>query len=270
MLQRVRESSDYIRRRIKGNPEIAIVLGTGLGDFGDRIRDKIEIPYADIPNFPISTVEGHRGCLLFGELEGKYVMAMQGRFHYYEGYEMSEVTFPIRVICELGCKKLVLTNASGGVNINLRPGDLMLVEDHINPSGISPLRGKNMDEYGPRFPDVSDLYSKQFNGRILVEASEMGIRLALGVYCYMPGPQFETAAEIRMARTLGADVVGMSTVPEAIVAAHMGMRVTGISCVTNMGTGVLDGPIDHAGVNEVAKNAEEAFSQLLCKIVEVS
>lgn len=270
MLEKVRESSDYIRKRIEEIPEIAIVLGTGLGDFGDRIQDRSVIPYGDIPNFPVSTVEGHKGCLLFGKVEGKNVIAMQGRFHYYEGYDMSEVTFPIRVIYELGCRKLILTNASGGVNTNFKPGDLMLIEDHINPSGISPLRGKNLEEYGPRFPDVSDLYSRQFNGKILVEASEMRIRLALGVYCYMPGPQFETAAEIRMARILGADVVGMSTVPEAIVAGHMGMRVTAISCVTNMGTGVFDGPIDHAGVNDVAKNAEETFSSLLRKIIEVS
>lgn len=270
MLQKIKESSRYIRDRITGVPEVAIVLGSGLGSFGDRIEDRVVIPYAEIPNFPVSTVEGHKGCLLFGRLEGKYVIAMQGRFHYYEGYEMSEVTFPIRVFYELGCRKLILTNAVGGVNTYLKPGNLMLIEDHINFSGISPLRGKNLDEYGPRFPDISDIYSRQFNGRILVEAAEMGVYLSLGIYCYMPGPQYETAAEIRAARLLGGDVVGMSTVPEAIVAAHMGMRVTGISCVTNMGTGIVDIPIDHAGVTEVVKNSEENFTALLRKVIEVS
>ncbi|MDO4753771.1 MAG: purine-nucleoside phosphorylase [Bacillota bacterium] len=270
MEQKIKESSRFIQDQVKEVPEVAIVLGTGLGDFGSSIEERVVIPYEEIPHFPVSTVEGHAGCLLFGKLAGKYVIAMQGRFHYYEGYDMAQVTFPIRVFYELGCRKLVLTNAVGGVNVDFRPGQLMLIEDHINFGGISPLRGKNLDDYGPRFPDVSDVYSKEFNGRILAEAQNMGMHPAKGVYCYMPGPQFETAAEIRMARILGADVVGMSTVPEAIVAAHMGMRVTGISCVTNMGTGVLDGPIDHAGVNEVAKSAEGDFGALLRKIVELS
>lgn len=270
MLHKIKESGAYIRGRIGEIPEIALVLGTGLGSFGEKIEAKIVIPYTEIPNFPLSTVEGHKGCLIFGKLNGKYVIAMQGRFHYYEGYEMSEVTFPIRVFYELGCRKLILTNAVGGVNTDLQPGDLMLIEDHINMGGISPLRGKNLEEYGPRFPDVSNLYCKKWNADILREASKMGITLSSGVYCYMPGPQFETAAEIRMIRVLGGDVVGMSTVPEAIVAAHMGMSVMGISCVTNMGTGVWDVPVDHAGVNAVAEKSGENFAAVLKKAIEIS
>lgn len=270
MSDTIKQSANYIKEIIGEAPEIALILGTGLGDFAEQIGDRIVIPYEDIPNFPVSTVEGHAGRLIFGISEGRRVIAMQGRFHYYEGYSMEEVTLPIRVFYELGCRTLILTNAVGAVNREYKPGDLMLIEDHINFAGISPLRGKNPEEYGPRFPDVSDIYSKRMNERISEEASKLGIPLHRGVYCYMTGPQFETAAEIRAVRILGGDVVGMSTVPEAITAAHMSMRVTGISCITNMGTGVNEGPIDHEGVNDVAKGAEARFSALVKKIVEIS
>lgn len=269
-VRHIEEASDALKRRFGHTPDIALILGTGLGDFADRIEEAVAVPYGEIPHFPVSTVEGHAGRLIFGKIGEKYVLAMQGRFHYYEGYDLGEVTFPLRVMYRMGCRKLVVTNAAGGVNRELYPGALMLLDDHINFAGISPLRGANLAEFGPRFPDVSDIYSREFNEKTARLAEELGIRLFRGVYCYMTGPQFETAAEIRMIRILGGDVVGMSTVPEAIVAAHMGMRVTGISCVTNMGTGVLDGPIDHEGVNRVAKSVEEEFTALVRAIVAAS
>lgn len=269
IVKKIKEAAAYIGERIRAVPDIAIVLGTGLGDFASNIENPVFIPYAEIPHFPVSTVEGHVGRLVIGELSGKTVLAMQGRFHYYEGYSLEQATFGVRVIRELGCINLLLTNAAGGVNKDFSAGDLVLVDDHINLSGISPLRGANLDEYGTRFPDMADVYSREFNERVAEAAGALGVQLRRGVYVFMPGPQFETAAEIRMARVIGGDVVGMSTVPEAIVAAHMKMRTTCISCVTNMGTGVLDAPIDHAGINMVAKRAEANFTKIVKKIVEM-
>ncbi len=270
IIAKIKEASAYIRSITRAVPNIAIVLGTGLGDFASNVENPVIIPYGEIPHFPVSTVEGHAGRLVIGGLCGKTVLVMQGRFHYYEGYSLEQATFGVRVVRELGCSNLLLTNAAGGVNVEYKPGDLVLVQDHINLSGISPLRGPNLAEYGTRFPDMADVYSREFNERVAAAAAEIEVQLRRGVYVFMPGPQFETAAEIRMARVIGADVVGMSTVPEAIVAAHMRMRTTCISCVTNMGTGVLDAPIDHAGINEVAKQAESNFTKIVCKIVEMS
>lgn len=266
-MKKVKEARDCILSKIRQKPDIAVVLGTGLGGFGECLENPIVIPYEEIPHFPVSTVQGHAGRFLFGEMEGRNVLLMQGRFHYYEGYSPEQVTFPIRVIFDLGCTHLVLTNAAGGVNRDVSSGDLMLIEDHILLGAPSPLRGANWDDYGPRFPDSADVYSKAFNSEVENMARELEIPLRKGVYFFMPGPQFETAAEIRMIRTLGGDVVGMSTVPEAIVASHMKMRVTGISCVTNMGTGVLETPIDHDGIQDVARKVEAKFAALVRRII---
>ncbi len=268
MVNKIKEASNYIKDKIKNTPEIALVLGSGLGVVGDMVENPIYIDYKDIPNFPVSTVVGHKGRLVLGEFEGKHVVIMQGRFHYYEGYTMEEVTFPTRVLYELGVRKLVLTNACGGVNPNFRPADLMLIEDHINIMGVTPLRGKNLDEYGERFPSMLDVYSKEFNKKVLAEAEALGIKLQRGTYFFMTGPQYETPAEIRLIHKLGGDVVGMSTAPEATVAAHMKMRVTGISCVTNM-TGDAAEDIKHEDVMDVSKIVEEKFVSLIKRIVAI-
>ncbi len=269
MMENIKEASAFIQSKIDRTPEIAMVLGSGLGVVGELLEEPVYIEYSDIPNFPVSTVVGHKGRLVFGMLEGKDVVIMQGRFHYYEGYSMQECTFPIRVFYELGIRKLVLTNAAGGVNSSLAPADLVLLEDHINIMGVSPLIGKNMDEYGTRFPSLLDVYSKEFNKKVEAEAEALGIGLKKGVYFYMTGPQYETAAEIRLVRAMGGDVVGMSTVPEAVVAAHMQMRTTGISCVTNM-TGDAVEDLKHEDVMEISRQVEDKFVALVRRIVAIS
>lgn len=232
------ESSLYINERIDCIPDIAIILGSGLGSLADEVTDKVEISYDEIPNFPSSTVEGHSGKLIVGKIYGKDVVVMQGRFHYYEGYNMDEVTFPIRVFTLLGVTKLIVTNAAGGINRKFKAGDLMLITDHINISGLSPLRGKNYSEFGERFPSMTDAYSPRLIelAKKVANAKELErkINLQEGVYAFMPGPQYETKAEIKMLSTLGADAVGMSTVPEVISASHSGIEVLGISCITNL------------------------------------
>ncbi len=255
-------------RRACGKADIGIVLGSGLGGFGDALIGARRIAYSDIPGFPVSTVEGHAGEFATGTLRDKRVIIMSGRFHSYEGYGMDSVTMPIRVMSLLGVRTLILTNAAGGVNTDFAPGDLMLITDYLNMSGRNPLRGKNLDAFGPRFPDMTDAYSRELRAMALEKATQLNITLQQGVYCWMNGPSFETPAEIRMLRLLGADAVGMSTVPETIVARHSGMRVLGVSSITNMAAGVLDEPINHEEVLAMGERTREKFSSLLDAIID--
>ena len=262
------KSIDYIKGKIKNQPEIGIVLGSGLGDFADAIEDKIEIPYTEIPGFPVSTVKGHDGKLIFGKINSKEVCVMKGRIHYYEGYDIKEVVYPIEVLAGLGIKTLILTNAAGGVNTDFEPADLMIINDHINLMGKNPLIGPNDEDFGPRFPDMTDLYNKDLIEVAEKSAKKLGIDIKEGVYMYFTGPSYETAAEVRMARILGADAVGMSTVPEAIIARHRGLKILGISTITNMSTGILDTPLDHTEVVEVGQEVAGKFKELLKEIIE--
>lgn len=262
------KSIDYIKEKIKNQPEIGIVLGSGLGDFADAIEDKIEIPYTEIPGFPVSTVKGHDGKLIFGHINSKEVCVMKGRIHYYEGYDIKEVVYPIEVLAGLGIKTIILTNAAGGVNTDFEPADLMIITDHINLMGKNPLIGPNDENLGPRFPDMTDLYNKELVEVAENSAKKLGIDIKEGVYMYFTGPSYETAAEVRMARILGADAVGMSTVPEAIIARHRGLKILGISTITNMSTGILDTPLDHTEVVEVGKEVAGKFKELLKEIIE--
>lgn len=262
---KIQQASNYITQRINKKPTIGLVLGSGLGILADEIQDKTIIDYHEIPHFPISTVKGHAGRLILGELEGNFVVAMQGRFHYYEGYSMEEVTFPIRVMKSLGVKLLFVTNAAGGVNKAYEPGDLMLIADHINWGFDNPLIGKNYDILGQRFPDTSTVYHKNYRDLIKNIAQESNIKLQEGTYMMFTGPNYETPAEVRMARILGADAVGMSTVPEVIVAAHSGLRVVGISCITNMAAGILDQPLNHQEVIETADKVKDLFIAIVKK-----
>jgi len=265
---KLKQTADHIRHKIVKTPYIAVVLGSGLGNLANYMSNIIEIPYEEIPNFPRTTVAGHEGRLIFGELGGRDIVAMKGRFHYYEGWNMEEVVFPIRIFKLLGVENLLLTNAAGGINTQFRPGDLMLIKDHIGLFAENPLRGANIDELGPRFPDMSHIYDRE-----LVEmAAECAIRLHCdlrrGIYAYTKGPSFETPSEIRALKCLGADAVGMSTVPEAIAARHMGMRVLGISCITNMAAGVLEQTLNHEEVIEAGKKVEQKFSALVTEIIK--
>lgn len=262
------KSIDYIKGKIKNQPEIGIVLGSGLGDFADSIEDKIEIPYTEIPGFPVSTVKGHDGKLIFGKINSKEACVMKGRIHYYEGYDIKEVVYPIEVLAGLGIKTLILTNAAGGVNTDFEPADLMIINDHINLMGKNPLIGPNDEDLGPRFPDMTDLYNKDLIEVAEKSAKKLGIDIQEGVYMYFTGPSYETAAEVRMARILGADAVGMSTVPEAIIARHRGLKILGISTITNMSTGILDTPLDHTEVVEVGQEVAGKFKELLKEIIE--
>lgn len=260
---KIRSAAAYILDRISVRPTVGMVLGSGLGDFADTLEDAVSIPFSQIPNFPTPTVPGHVGALVFGRKQGRDVVVLQGRIHYYEGLSQQELTLPIRVLAPLGIRTLVLTNACGGVNLSFHPGDLMLISDHINLSGSNPLIGPNLDSFGPRFPDCCDIYTAALRATIKEKAVAAGISLQEGVYGMYSGPNYETPAEIRMYRILGADVVGMSTVPEALVAAHCGIRVVGISCVTNMAAGVLPQKLSHAEVIEVAAQVHDKFQNLL-------
>jgi purine-nucleoside phosphorylase len=251
-----------------GIADIAVVLGSGLGDYVEALTDAEHIDYKDIPHFPESTVPGHKGRWHTGMLYGKRVCMMQGRFHAYEGYDLKEVTLPVRVMQKLGVKTLIVTNAAGGVNLNFNAGDLMLINDVINLSGKNPLTGPNLDEFGPRFPDMSRALDRELQALALSTAEKLGIPLQQGVYSWLNGPTFETPAEIRMVRTLGADAVGMSTVPEIIVARHGGMRVLGISCITNMAAGVMDQPLNHEEVMAMGDKVKGTFRALLDGIIE--
>ena len=251
-----------------GRAEIAVILGSGLGGYVDALENATRLPYADIPGFPVSTVPGHAGCWWVGTLHGKRVYMMQGRFHSYEGYDQQTVTLPIRVMAKLGVQTLVVTNASGGVNLSFAPGDLMLITDFINLTGKNPLTGPNLDEFGPRFPDMSRAYDRDLQKLALSTAQQLSIPLQQGVYCWLNGPCFETPAEIRMARIIGADAVGMSTVPETIVARHCGMKVLGLSCITNMAAGILDQPLNHEEVMETGNRVKDTFRRLVDGVIE--
>lgn len=264
----IKASVEYIRARVSIHPTVGLVLGSGLGGYADTLEDAVRIPYSEIPNFPVPTIPGHAGALVFGKKCGQEVVVLQGRIHYYEGLPQREITLPIRVLALLGVKTVVLTNACGGVNLDFKPGDLMLISDHINYSGANPLIGPNMDEFGPRFPDMSDLYTASLREKIKENAQKAGILLREGVYAMYSGPSFETPAEIRMFRFMGADTVGMSTVPEAIVAGHSGMQVVGVSCITNMAAGILPVKLTHEEVTETANRVKQVFQKLIDLIVE--
>ena len=264
----VERAVNYISGRTAIRPTVGLILGSGLGVLGDRIPGGEAIDYESIPDFPTSTVEGHAGRLVFGELGGKRVVVMQGRFHYYEGYSMDEVVFPVRVMKKLGVETLVVTNAAGGVNTSFSPGDLMIITDHIKLFTDSPLRGPNIDTLGPRFNDMSAAYTPQLRTLAKETAARLGMTVREGVYAHMAGPSFETPAEIKMLRTLGADAVGMSTVPEVICAAHAAMRVLGISAISNMAAGILDQPLNHEEVIETGHMVRDAFISLVGAVVE--
>lgn len=257
----VREVTDF-------TPEIGIVLGSGLGDFARLVDRKAEVSYDSLPGFPVSTVAGHAGKLIFGYVRSVPVVVMQGRVHYYEGYSMEQVVAPIRLMGLLGAKKLLLTNAAGGVNTSFTPGDLMLITDHISAFVPSPLRGENPQELGPRFPDMSRVYDKEMGRAVLTAGEKLGESLQQGVYLQWQGPNYETPAEIRMFRTLGADAVGMSTVCEAIAARHMGLRVCAVSCITNMACGILPQPLSHEEVQQTADRVKDKFQALVLESLE--
>ena len=263
-----RQTEQQLRQKIHKTPYIAIVLGSGLGSLANFMQNKLEIPYEEILNFPKTTVPGHEGRLIFGELGGRDIVAMKGRFHHYEGWDMSQVVFPLRVFKLLGIDNLILTNAAGGINTQFKPGDLMLIKDHIGFLADNPLRGINMDQFGPRFPDMSQIYDREMADISYDCAARLHCELRRGVYAYAKGPSLETPAEIKALRTLGADAVGMSTVPEAITARHMGMKVLGISCITNMAAGVLKQTLNHEEVMETGRKVEEKFAALVSEIVK--
>ena len=251
-----------------GKADIGVILGSGLGDYAEALEDAVKLPYSEIPGFPRSTVAGHAGMWCCGTLYGKRVVMMQGRFHYYEGYGMKDVTLPVRVMQKIGVKTLIVTNAAGGVNLGYHPGELMVIGDMFSMTAQNPLIGPNLDAFGPRFPDMSCAFDKELRALAHECANEQGFALREGVYAQMTGPTYETPAEIRMLRTLGADAVGMSTVPEVIVARHGGMRVRGISCITNMAAGILDQPLNHAEVTETANRVKGQFRNLLDRNIE--
>jgi len=263
----VKEAADAVRSRISEVPSIAIVLGSGLGDFAGSLGSAVSIPYAELPHWPASRVIGHEGRLVVGTTRGRTIAALAGRCHAYEGHDLRTVTFAVRVLGLLGVKTLILTNAAGGVNTGFSQGALMVIDDHINLSGDNPLVGANDERFGPRFPDMTEVYSPRLRAIADRAAAAMGLTLPHGVYVSLLGPSYETPAEIRYLRTIGADAVGMSTVPEAIAARHMKMNVLGISCITNMAAGVLPQPLDHAEVMETARRIRGQFIALLEGIV---
>ncbi|CAJ1002930.1 MULTISPECIES: purine-nucleoside phosphorylase [Brevibacillus] len=263
----IQEAVAYIQPKLTEKPTIGLVLGSGLGVLADEIENPVVIPYHEIPGFTVSTVVGHKGQLVIGKLQGKQVVAMQGRFHYYEGHELDAVVFPIRVMKQLGVETIIVTNAAGGINESYKPGNLMLIADHINMTFRNPLIGPNDDTLGPRFPDMSEAYSKSLRAVAKEVAAELGITLQEGVYVGLLGPSYETPAEIRMLRILGGDAVGMSTVPEVIAARHMGMNVLGISCISNMAAGILEQPLSHDEVMETTERVKAQFLSLVNGIV---
>jgi purine-nucleoside phosphorylase len=264
---RAGEAAIAIRRVIARPARVAVVLGSGLGALADRLGDRVAIPYAEIPHFPHPTVEGHTGNLVAGTVGGLPLLVFQGRFHYYEGHGLDEVTFPIRVMQRLGVRTLILTAAAGGIALTLAAGAIVCLEDHLNLLGANPLRGPNDERFGVRFPDMSEVYSRRLRSLAFEEAGQLGLDLASGVYACLPGPSYETPAEIRMLRVLGADVVGMSTVPEAIVARHAGLELLGLAVVTNAAAGVTGGLIDHADVMEAGRGATPLVGDLIERVV---
>lgn len=263
----VKEAAEYVRSRISKVPDLAIVLGSGLGDFAGTLGDAVSMPYGDLPHWPASNVIGHEGRLVIGTVAGRTIAALAGRCHVYEGHDLQTVTFAVRVLGLLGVRTLVLTNAAGGINTSFEQGALMVIDDHINLMGDNPLVGRNDDRFGVRFPDMSEVYSRRLRGVADAAASALGITLPHGVYAGLFGPSYETPAEIRYLRVIGADAVGMSTVPEAIAARHMGIDVLGISCITNMAAGVLPQPLQHDEVMETAKRVRGQFIALLKEVI---
>ena len=263
---RVQEAVAALRASV-GTPQVAVVLGSGLGDFCERLADTTVIPYEQIPHWPVSRIIGHAGKLYVGALRGRQVAALSGRVHFYEGHDLKTVTFATRVMATLGARTLILTNAAGGINTAFSAGALMVMDDHINLLGDNPLVGPNEERFGPRFPDMSEVYSRRLRALADESSAAIGVPVAHGIYVGLRGPSYETPAEIRFLRTIGADAVGMSTVPEAIVARHMGVDVLGISCITNMAAGVLPKPLDHSEVMETARRVRTAFGSLVEEIV---
>lgn len=266
-LKRIQDATEYIKQNIKSAPSIGLILGSGLGVLANDIENATIIKFSDVPHFPESTVAGHKGQLVSGTLEGKNVLAMQGRFHFYEGYSMEQVTFPIRVMKQLGIESVIVTNAAGGINKDYSAGDLMIITDHINNMGTNALIGPNQDELGARFPDMSELYDNVYIKHAEKSAQEIGLKVNKGVYVGNTGPVYETPAEVNMLRILGADAVGMSTVPEVTVAGHAGMRVLGISCISNMAAGILDQPLSHDEVIETTERVKDDFLRFIRKII---
>jgi purine-nucleoside phosphorylase len=266
--EKIQNAAQFLKAKYSKTPRIGLILGSGLGVLADEIENPVKIPYSQIPDFPVSTVEGHAGQLVFGELNHVKVVAMQGRFHYYEGYSFDQVTFPVRVMKELGVEILIVTNAAGGVNESFSPGDLMLISDHINNMGSNPLIGPNDSRFGVRFPDMSEAYSKELRTLAKEIAKKLNMDIKEGVYVGNTGPSYETPAEIRMIRTIGGDAVGMSTVPEVIVARHAGLKVLGISCISNMAAGILDQPLTHDEVMETTEKVKANFLKYVKEIVK--
>ena len=267
MWEQVQETVNYINEKINFTPEYGVILGSGLGSFTDEMKVEYTLPYNEIPNFPVSTVQGHKGALVFGTIGGKKVVAMQGRFHFYEGYSMTEVTFPVRVMKFLGVEKLVVSNASGGVNPSYKVGSIVMITDHINMTPEHPLRGKNDERFGPRFVNMSEPYSRKMIAKVTELAKELDIEVHEGIYLGLQGPTFETLAEYKMVKILGADCVGMSTVPEVIVARHMDLETFGISVITDMGNEESIGTISHDEVLEAAKEAEPKVRSLIKELI---
>ncbi len=267
LYSRAENAARTIRARTAAEAQVAIVLGSGLGGFAEEFEDAVSIPYREIPGFVSSTAQGHVGSLVIGKVEQVPVLAMQGRVHFYEGYSLEEVTFPIRTFKLLGIKTLILTNAAGGIDVQLNQGALMVISDHLNLMGVNPLRGPNDERFGPRFPDMSEVYSRELQELVVDEARDLGVTIRRGIYAGLAGPSYETPAEIHMLRAFGADAVGMSTVPEAIVARHMDMNVLGISCITNMAAGISEHPINHEEVMETGQRVRETFTQLLRRVI---
>ena len=267
LYERAEHATRIIRSRISVEPRIAVVLGSGLGGFADDFEEAVSIPYEEIPGFVRSTAQGHAGRLVIGKVDSVPILAMQGRVHYYEGYSLEEVTFPVRTFGLLGIKTLILTNAAGGVNVQLTQGALMVISDHVNLMGVNPLRGPNDERFGPRFPDMTAVYSPELQELVIDEARAINVELRRGIYGGLSGPSYETPAEIHLLRNLGADAVGMSTVPEAIVARHMGIEVLGISCITNMAAGMSDEPINHEEVMATGDRVRETFTELLQRVI---
>lgn len=268
MYKELLESLSYVRKHTKKEPKIGMILGSGLGVLIEKMTDQVQISFEDIPHFPKPSVEGHSGKLVIGKLSGVEVAICSGRYHYYEGLTLSQVTLPVRLMKMLGVEKLILTNSCGAVNMNFSPGELMLITDHINLTANNPLIGKNIDELGPRFPDASEIYNKDLRALVKNVSKQLNISLQEGVYAWWTGPSYETPAEIKMIRILGADAVGMSTVPEALVASHMKMDVLGISLLTNMASGILPVKLSHQEVLDVASQARNQFESLIIEIVK--
>lgn len=268
MYKKLMTCLESIRKRIDFKPEVGLILGSGLGDYAEQIDIVDTIEYTDIEGFPVSTVAGHKGRFVFGYVSNVPVVIMQGRVHYYEGYPMSDVVLPTRLMGLLGVKKLVLTNAAGGINIEFQPGDFMMITDHITTAVPSPLIGPNLDELGTRFPDMSEVYSKRMRETLKAAACECGISLKEGIYVQLTGPNYETPAEIRMFKMWGGDAVGMSTACEAMVARHMGIEVCGISCITNMAAGISKTQLNHEEVQETADRVSSQFKKLITRVIE--